>query len=75
MKTKTFHASNFGSYSGGLATDSEGYVTYHDDPAYAAMTDGELQTICDDSSKPTAVRNAAQAEVNERELAAWRDQS
>jgi hypothetical protein len=26
MKTTTFHASNFGSFAGGLPTDNEGYV-------------------------------------------------
>lgn len=70
MKTKTYHVSNLGSFGGGVSPGTNGYVTYHDSPRYAAATDEQLEEWSDSQSR--AVRNAAKTEMAERGINAWR---
>lgn len=71
MKTKTFHVSNFGSFAGGLVADQEGYVTYHASDRYGKASDAQIAELAA-TGRTLAIRNAAQAEINERELNKWR---
>lgn len=69
MKTKSFHASNMGSFGGCLPTDSQGYVTIHDSPRYARATDDQLAEWTE--SKMKAVCAAALTEQANRNLRDW----
>jgi hypothetical protein len=71
VKTKSYHVSNFGSFRPAAVTDTEGYVTYHDSPRYAAATDDQL-TEWAETGRTLAVRNAAATEIAERKLNEWR---
>ena len=71
MKTKSFHASNMGSYGAGLPTDRNGYVTIHDSPRYAKATDDKLAGFAD--SRMKAVRAAALTEQAERGIREWQN--
>ena len=71
MKTKSFHKTNLGSFSGGLVADMDGYVTIHDSDRYGRATAEQLAEWAE-SGRTLAIRNAAQTEINERQLAKWR---
>jgi hypothetical protein len=71
MKTKQFHISNLGSFSGGLVADTQGFVTIHDSQRYDSASDDQL-TEWSENGRSLAIRNAAQAELNERQLQQWR---
>lgn len=70
MKTKRFHISNLGKFSGGLHTDSNGYVTVHDSPRYEQAREDQLRTWVD-TGRTLTIRNAAQSEINQRSLDLW----
>lgn len=70
MKTKSYHYTMLGSYTPSAATrDSQGYITYHASPRYAAATEEQLEEWSE--SRNTAVRNAAVTEIAERALKVW----
>lgn len=71
MKTKKFHISNMGKFSGGLVADTQGYVTAHDSDRYATATADQLAEWAE-NGRTLAIRNAARCELNERSLAQWR---
>lgn len=76
MNTKSYHLSNFGSFSGSLAhhADAMGYVTYHVSDRYELMSDAALRDLAT-SGRYSAVRAAADTELADRAVAAWRKRS
>jgi len=71
MKINTFHISNFGSFSGGLEADTQGFVEYHVSERYEKANMEKLQEWA--GSRTKAVRNAATAEIGNRQLNTWRN--
>ena len=72
MKTKTTHTSNFGSFRPAASVDTDGYITYHASPRYAAADSSQLREWAD-YGRAEAVRNAAAVEIACREVAEWQE--
>jgi len=74
MKTKSYHHTALGSYAPSAATrDSQGYITYHSSPRYGKATAEQLDEWS--RSRIAAVKNAAETEIANRALAAWRSEN
>jgi hypothetical protein len=71
MKKTSIHSTQFGKFAAGLVADSQGFVEIHDSSRYAAATDETLHDWCE--SRSTAVRNAARAELAQRQIQQWRE--
>jgi len=73
MKTASYHVSNFGNMvTLPVTSDSEGYVTYHVSPRYAAADNAQLHDW-NEHGRTEAVRNAAGTEIGGRGLQKWRE--
>jgi hypothetical protein len=66
MKTLSYHASSFGSFAIGT-----GFITIHDSPRYRSASDDQLREWT--RARLKAVRMAAQTELAQRKVSAWRD--
>ena len=70
MKTREIHTTTLGRFAPVHASDSSGHITFHDSPRYGRATAAQLELWAD--SRLAAVRAAAEIELAERRVAAWR---
>jgi len=70
MKTTKFHVSNLGKFRAGVVADDCGYVRCHDSPRYDTATDDQLADWRE-NGRSLAVRNAAGAEMCNRQIAEY----
>lgn len=69
MKTREYHQSNLAGYAP-TEYASNGYITVHDSPRYAAADLDQLEEWAEES-RYAVVRAAALTELANRELAEW----
>ena len=70
MKTTKFHITNLGKFHAGVVADDNGYVHCHASPRYNVATDDQLADWRE-NSRALAVRNAAGAEMCNRQIAEY----
>ena len=71
LKTRSFHASNMGSFSPTYLADQDGYITIHDSPRYKKASEAQLAEWR--KSRAWVIKAAAIVELAEREIQRWRD--